>query len=110
MESEKAYDQKKIQARTKVITHQPDKQSKLESEKTPINFKNMRIAISFATENIPLCKSPNLFMILEKCGVSLSNSYRDKHAAHDLLECLVFPNRGQSPGNFEKEILYRDSN
>jgi hypothetical protein len=50
----------------------------------------MRITISFlATENIPLSKSPNLFMMLEKCGVSLSNSYRDKYAAHDGLECLA---------------------
>ncbi len=27
-------------------------------------------------------------MMLEKYGVSLSNSYRDKQAAHDLLDCL----------------------
>ncbi len=53
----------------------------------------MRIAISFlATENIPPCKSPNLFMMLEKCGVSLSNSYRDKHAAHECLGSILEDN------------------
>ncbi len=90
MESEKANHKKKIQARTRGMKRQPDNQPKLELEKTPINFKYMRIAISFlAIENIPLSKSPNLLVMLEKYGVSLSNSYRDKHAAHDLLDCLA---------------------
>ena len=90
IDAEKEYHSKKIQARIKLIIRQTDIPTKPELEQTPINFKNLRLAISFlATEDIALKKSPSLLKMLDNCGVSLSNSYRDKHAAHDMVECLA---------------------
>ena len=89
--AEKIAHEKNIQARIKVLNVVPQSLSltNIEKEKAPLNFSNLRKAICFlATENIPLIKSPSLLSMIEKCGVVLSQSYRDKHAAHDLIECL----------------------
>ena len=88
--AEKATHAKNIQARIKFLATVP-KLPSLTSEKSevPSNFSNLRKAISFlAKENIPLIKSPSLLSMIEKCGVALSQSYRDRHAAHYLVERL----------------------
>ena len=87
--AEKEFHSKKIQARIKFSVKQPTDSTNL-SENVPLNFKNLRRAITFlVVENIALIKSEFLLSMIEKCGVSLSQSYRDKHAARDLVECLA---------------------
>ena len=87
--AEKEFHSKKIQARIKFSVKQPSDPTIL-TENVSINFKNLRRAITFlAVENIALIKSESLLLMMEKCGVSLSQSYRDKHAARDLVECLA---------------------
>jgi hypothetical protein len=90
IEAEKAFKEKKIQTRLKVLIS-TEKESTQVIEKTPESFKNMRKAVSFlAMEDIALYKSPQMFSLLDECGVTLSKSYRDKHSARDLVECLAF--------------------
>ena len=106
IDAEKQYHSKKIQARIKKVIRQTDIPTNPELEQTPINFKNLRLAISFlATEDIALKKSPSLLKMLDNCGVSLSSSYRDKHAAHDMVECLASILEDNLMENLKKKSL-----